>query len=117
MKKTLNTEEFGRRLSALRESKNVKASNVVTKIQIETGKCSTSAYNDYECGKRFPPIEVLVAISNYFDVSLEYLLFGETEEINTAVDKVINGCKKEDVKSAYMFMSQILTVLERSFDI
>ena len=38
---------------------------------------SREALSYYETGKRSPDVEMLVKLSKYFDVSIDYLVFGE----------------------------------------
>ena len=38
---------------------------------------SRESISYYENGKRSPDIEMLVKLSNYFDVSIDYLIFGK----------------------------------------
>jgi transcriptional regulator with XRE-family HTH domain len=38
---------------------------------------SREALSYYETGKRSPDVEMLVKLSRYFNVSIDYLIFGE----------------------------------------
>lgn len=41
-----------------------------------------------ESGKRFPSIEVMIQIAKIGNVSIDYLIFGESKEQDTAIDYV-----------------------------
>lgn len=66
--------EFGRRLKSLRLRNNM--------TQEELGKLlgkTKNSISQYETGKREPDLETLKIISDYFTVSLDYLL-GKTDD-------------------------------------
>ena len=68
--------EFGNRLKGLRMEKNLS--------QSDFGKILNKSANNisqYETGKREPDLETLMIISEYFDVTLDYLL-GKTENLH-----------------------------------
>ncbi len=60
---------FSKRLKELRTEKGVVQKDVAEYLNI-----TTSAYGFYEQGKRVPDTDILIKLSNYFDVSLDYLL-------------------------------------------
>lgn len=60
---------FGIRLKELRKSKNLTQQELAEKIDLV--KSSISAYE--KCSK-YPSIEVLIKLCNYFSVSSDYLL-------------------------------------------
>jgi len=64
-------ESFGYRLSLLRKDKNKNIKDLAAAIGI-----SIQAWTDYEKNRSMPQVEKLIAISKYFDVSVDYLLFG-----------------------------------------
>jgi len=64
-------ESFGYRLSLLRKDKNKNIKDLAAAIGI-----SIQAWTDYEKNRSMPQVEKLIAISKYFDVTVDYLLFG-----------------------------------------
>jgi transcriptional regulator with XRE-family HTH domain len=65
---------FAERLKACRANKGVAQSVVFTALEI-----SRRAYQHYEAGTQEPTISVAVALADYFDVSLDYLV-GRTDD-------------------------------------
>ena len=60
---------FAERLRALRQSKNVFQKDIALLLDI-----SDRQYRDYEAGKVDPPTSKTIALADYFDVSLDYLV-------------------------------------------
>ena len=81
--------DFETRLKSLRKEKNLNQSEVAEELGI-----ARTTYANYEQGKRFPGKENLIAIAEYFGVSIDYLL-GETDEKQSS-DKVINEISKDE---------------------
>ena len=67
-------DTFGNRLSELRKQKNLKQKDVAGHFGMPV-----RTYQNYEGGQREPNFSTLVALADYFDVSLDYLL-GRTDE-------------------------------------
>ena len=59
-------------LRNIRKKKNLNQQKVAMDLNI-----SREALSYYENGKREPSLELLVAMSNYFNVSINYLITGE----------------------------------------
>ncbi len=59
-------------LKLIRKSKNYNQLKVAMDLSI-----SREALSHYENGKRSPDVEMLVTLSKYFNVSIDYLIFGE----------------------------------------
>ena len=59
-------------LKNIRKKKNLNQQKVAMDLNI-----SREALSYYENGKREPSLELLVAMSNYFNVSINYLITGE----------------------------------------
>ncbi|MBO7150014.1 MAG: helix-turn-helix transcriptional regulator [Clostridia bacterium] len=59
-------------LKLIRKKKNYNQLKVAMDLSI-----SREALSHYENGKRSPDVEMLVALSKYFNVSIDYLIFGE----------------------------------------
>ena len=81
--------DFENRLKSLRNENSLNQSEVAEELGI-----ARTTYANYEQGKRFPGKENLIAIAEYFGVSIDYLL-GETDEKQSA-DKVINEISKDE---------------------
>ena len=60
---------FPERLISLRKSKNLTQKQVYTAIGM-----SQLGYQRYEYGDRAPAFQKLIALADYFDVSLDYLV-------------------------------------------
>lgn len=69
-----NKKIFGQRLKKLREEKGVSA-----RIASELCGTSDTTWWNYESGKSFPPVRILLYIADYYDVSLDYLV-GRSEK-------------------------------------
>ena len=69
---------FAERLTDLQQRKNVTKQDVYTAVGL-----SRVAYDRYEKGEREPTAPLLIALADYFDVSLDYLV-GRTDnpEVN-----------------------------------
>lgn len=66
---------FGERLRALRVKHSLRQKDVAERLGI-----SESAYGYYEQGRREPSQEVLIKLAEIFDVSIDYLLTGRTDQ-------------------------------------
>ena len=66
---------YYRRLKDLREDKDLVQKEVAAYLGIDQ-----RVYSNYETGKREPSLELLVAMSRYFNVSINYLITGEEFE-------------------------------------
>ncbi|MDU4131336.1 MAG: helix-turn-helix transcriptional regulator [Clostridium perfringens] len=71
------------RLKSLRNEKGVLQKDVAEYLKI-----STSAYGFYEQGKRIPDVETLNKLSDYYNVSIDYLL-GKSN-IKESAEDIIN---------------------------
>ncbi len=60
---------FGERLRDLRQEKNIGQVELATKIGVSKGIISL-----WEQGKREPTLSSLVAIADYFNVTIDYLI-------------------------------------------
>ena len=59
-------------LKAIRKAKHLNQQKVAVDLNI-----SREALSYYENGKREPSLELLVKMSDYFNVSIDYLITGE----------------------------------------
>lgn len=73
--------DIGPRIKSLREKKNLAQFELATILKI-----SNSTLSQYETGARTPSDDMKIAIANYFDVSVDYLLGRDTIE-KTPVSK------------------------------
>lgn len=89
--------ECGKRMKALRESKNL------TQMQqlAEQLNISLNHVKALEHARRLFSIDLVIEISAFFDVSLDYLLLGKTQstskaasELNAAIE-ILERIKKE----------------------
>lgn len=64
---------FSERLIQLQESQGVMKKDVYSACEI-----SRIAYYRYESGERYPTFEALIALADYFNVSIDYLV-GRTD--------------------------------------
>lgn len=85
-------EIFGQKLRELRKSRNLTQRNLGEIIGL-----STNAISLYETGKHEPLFEHLVKISQFFNVSIEYLLNLDEDEQPDAYDAVIYLAKENDI--------------------
>lgn len=58
-----------RRIRDLREDNDLTQKEVAREL-----KCSQQVYSNYELGQRDIPTYVLIALSNFYDVSVDYIL-------------------------------------------
>lgn len=72
--------KFGKILRELRKEQNLTQEDV--SIYLETDRSNIA---NYERGKRLPPLESLIKISRFFNVSLDYLVLGK-ERIEDSSD-------------------------------
>ena len=59
-------------LKLIRKSRNLNQQKVAMDLNI-----SREALSHYENGKREPSLDMLIKLSKYFDVSIDYLINGE----------------------------------------
>ena len=58
--------------------KEIRKQKVVTQRQVAVAiGCSVNNYSRYERGEREPDIYTLKALSKYFEVSIDYILFND----------------------------------------
>lgn len=88
--------ECGKRMKALRESKNLTQMQLAEQLNI-----SLNHVKALEHARRLFSIDLVIEISAFFDVSLDYLLLGKTQstskdasELNAAIE-ILERIKKE----------------------
>lgn len=62
-------EDFSSRIKALRKERGMKQSEIAAILGLKE-----RSYQCYEYRERYPDVPGLVAIADYFDVSLDYLM-------------------------------------------
>ena len=65
----LNKEKFGKRLIAIRTSKNLMAKDIAQAIGI-----TKASMSQFENSIVAPSANTLIALADYFDVSIDYLV-------------------------------------------
>lgn len=55
----------------------IQSHNITAKYLVQTLNMSTTAVTDWKKGKAAPSIDALIKIAQYFNVSLDYLVFGK----------------------------------------
>ena len=74
--------KIGDRIKTLREAKGLQQLELCAILDIEQ-----STLANYESGRRIPNDEIKIKIANYFDVSLDYLLGRDNQQVyNTPAD-------------------------------
>ena len=93
------------RLYELMEARKIKAKDITAATGISSGMLS-----DYKSGKSVPSGDRLLALANFFEVSIEYLLGNEEKEtdplsqkINIEVD-TLSTEQKQDVLKYIRFL-------------
>lgn len=64
---------FAQRLTSLRESKDLKKKELAKILNL-----SSSSISQYESGTNMPGYDILCRLSEYFDVSIDFLLGNDT---------------------------------------
>lgn len=75
---------FNLKLKELRKSRNLTQIEMATMLNV-----TQAAYSKWEAGQREPNFEILIALSAFFNVSIDYLLDNETGVKNTPLSKDI----------------------------
>ena len=71
---------LGLRIASLRQARKLSQAELAQKIHI-----SASAVGMYEQGRREPSVEILIALSREFGVSLDYLLAGKPDTVRDVI--------------------------------
>ena len=67
--KNITSKKFGNILKKLRTDRHLTQKNLASEIC-----CQANTISSYETGTNEPSIEILIKLSNFFDVSLDYLV-------------------------------------------
>ena len=76
---------FAQRLTSLRESKDLKKKELAEILNV-----SSSSISQYESGTNMPGYDILCRLSEYFDVSIDFLLDDEDILDKTIIREQIN---------------------------
>lgn len=71
---------------------------------MDLGYDNKSTISDWETGKRSPDAEKIIALTEYFDVSADYLLKG----VCTAKEPTADTCKKCEYRQSYSEIEEIM---------
>lgn len=77
--RTPETERFVKNMTAIRYSKSMSCRDVSKQAELKRLKC----VEDWECGRGYPRLEEIVAISKLFNVSLDNML---TKDVTIKVE-------------------------------
>ena len=79
--------------------KEIRTKKGLTQAQVsELLDCSTTVYSRYETGDRQPSIEVLISLSQIFNVSIDYIVSNPWSENNNATNNNKNTLSNFDMK-------------------
>jgi len=70
---------LGERIASLRKKRNLSQYDLAERLGFSRGKLA-----NYEQGSRQPDYDTLKSIADFFDVSVEYLLYGEIKQNSEA---------------------------------
>lgn len=73
---------FGKILKELRRNENLTQAAISRLLETDRSNIA-----NYETGKRFPPLESLIKIAEYFKVSLDYLVLGKKTGVEGGEDE------------------------------
>lgn len=76
----MNKQKILNQILMLTESKGMTPSNLASALNL-----SNSSFTDWNKGKAFPKLETLIKIARYFNVSLDYIVFGENMSANNSL--------------------------------
>lgn len=71
------------RLKDLREDRDLKQSDIAKLLNV-----SRATYSNYETGKTEAPIELIIKLADFYNVSLDYI-FCRDYSVNAEIDKAI----------------------------
>lgn len=97
-KGSINNEEVGRRMKEIRE-----AHNLTQEQMAEILKVTTNAVRDYEKGNYGVSKDVMLRLKQYFNVSIDYLLFGDNTEKEKLLFLLDNASEESKMK-AFMYL-------------
>ena len=119
MEKTIDKIAFGNRLTDLRNRKGLTQHDLRSKLDFlldDDKSISITTLSNYENGHRLPDVETLNLFSNFYNVSVEYLLYGTTDDIDTSVRKIIKSYSQNDMKiiCKFLYFFRIVTAYTKN---
>lgn len=102
----MELNNIGERLSKLRNGRKISQSQVAQLIGI-----SVKTYRSIEQGRTFGRIDTLILLSEYFNVSLDYLVCGRLN-IENEISFRISGLSDENKDKIYRILEVVIEVLE-----
>lgn len=81
MNDTINKDAVAERIRVLRATKKISQTEIAEKLGIRYGTLST-----IERGRQFPTLPQIAALSDFYGVSIDYLVKGGKNENSTRVD-------------------------------
>lgn len=96
----MNQKIFTENIRALRKKSNYRQSDVSRLLNIQR-----QTYCNYENASRTPPLEIVVALSKLYNVSVDYLICGESHT-SESCPVIINEEEKE-LLTEYASLSEL----------
>lgn len=90
--------QLGQRLRELREYHHYTQEYISSKLNIER-----PSYSNYECGKRTPPIELLIKLADFYHISMDDLLCNPEFSPCAATDEFSPSSISKDEKIILRF--------------
>jgi transcriptional regulator with XRE-family HTH domain len=94
--------EFGKRLTEMRKQRNMTQDDLAEKFHV-----TRQAISNWENGKNYPDVEMLIHISNEFNVSLDTMLKGDNDMVRNITKEQLMG-KRQNRRT---IITVIVTVL------
>lgn len=104
--------ELSNKLKKLREEKGITQKELSELLNI-----STSAYGYYEQGKSFPNLETILLLSEYYNVSIDYLLGKSNYKycVETLLKKFnIPSYNEDSIEKIKLLLSEIIRELNKN---
>lgn len=94
-------KEMGERIAEMRKELGMNQDDMAAKLHIERNQ-----YGKMETAKIVPKLDYLVMLSGLFDVSLDYIVFGEQakDEKAAVIEDIESVCKERSVEELHMVM-------------
>jgi len=100
----LNYQLIGERIRFHRENQNKKREELAEALEVSIKFCG-----DIESGARGMSLKTLERVSNYLNLSTDYILFGDTSEINAHVFlRIIEKCPENKKGQLKIILEQIV---------
>lgn len=108
MSKQLDYIAIGNRIRKVREKR------FLTQEQLAEGcSLSTSHIGHIERGTRIPSLETLFNISEFLDVSLDYLVFDSTNTDNAVLNSISSILKTKNKNKVNIYLSTIKALADK----